>query len=110
MKRNKILLACLTDMKINLVTSQPLVQGLASQIPLSKIAIPEVFNLSSRHLQLIRSIPAKCLLTSVVGMKHPEHVHSNLEVIKKPPMARQDFFQVIKPIRRVEFIEDGLDF
>jgi hypothetical protein len=49
-KRNKILLACLTDLKLNLVTSQPLVQGLAAELPLSKIAVPEMFNLCSRHL------------------------------------------------------------
>lgn len=29
-KRNKILLGVLTDLKLNLVTSQPLVQGMAS--------------------------------------------------------------------------------
>jgi len=109
-KRNKILLACLSDLKLNLVTSQPLVQGLATQIPISKIAVPEMYTMPNRHLQFVRSIPSKCLMTTVVGMKQPRHVRSNLEVIKKAPMMRQDFFQVIKPIRRTEFIEDSLDY
>lgn len=57
---------------------------------------------------MVRSIPSKCLLTTLVGMKQANHVRSNLEVIRKDPMSRQDFFAVIKPIRRVEFIEEAL--
>jgi hypothetical protein len=82
---------------------------MASNIPLSKLAIPDMYNLSSRHLQFVRSIPANCLVSTVVGMKQPDHVLENLDVIKKPPMSRQDFLAVMKPIRRSEFIEEGLE-
>ena len=75
-------------MEINLVTSQPLLQGLTAKIPLSKFAVPNVYNLASRHLQLIRSIPSKSLLTTLVGMKQRDHVSANLEVIKKQPLTR----------------------
>lgn len=86
--RNKILVGCLSEMEINLVTSQPLLQGMVAQIPLSKIAVPDVFNLASRHLQLIRSVPSRSLLTTLVGMKQRNHVSANLEVIKKAPLTR----------------------
>lgn len=106
-ERPKILVGALTDLQINLVTSQPLLQGMCANIPLSKVAV-EMFNLSARHLQFVRSIPSKCLVSTLVGMKRPEHVRSNLEVAKKAPLSRQDFFGVIKPMRRSEFIEESL--
>jgi hypothetical protein len=43
-------------------------------------------------------------------MKQRNHVSANLEVIKKAPLTRQDFFAAIKPIRRTEFIEEQLDY
>jgi hypothetical protein len=107
-KRNKILVGCLTDLKLNLITSQPLAQGLISRIPLSRLAVPDVYNLPARHIQFVRSIPSRCLVSTVVGMKKPEHVRQNLEVIKQAPMTRQDFLDVVKPVRRHEFIEESI--
>lgn len=83
---------------------------MTANIPLSKIAVPKVYNLASRHLQLIRSIPSKSMLSTLVGMKQPSHVRANLEVVKKPQMTRQEFFGAIKPIKRTEFIEEALDY
>jgi hypothetical protein len=48
-QRPKILVGALTDLQINLVTSQPLLQGMCANIPLSKVAV-EMYNLSARHL------------------------------------------------------------
>ena len=107
-KRNKILVGCLTDLKLNLITSQPLAQGLISRIPLSRLAVPDVYNLPARHIQFVRSIPSRCLVSTVVGMKKPDHVRQNLEVIKQAPMTRQDFLDVVKPVRRHEFIEESI--
>ena len=42
-------------------------------------------------------------------MKQMDHVSENLEVAKKPQLSREDFFEVVKPFRRQEFIEDDLD-
>jgi hypothetical protein len=42
-------------------------------------------------------------------MKSQEHVRENLEVIKKGLLSREDFFDVLKPHRRTEFIEEELD-
>jgi|LakMenEpi03Aug12_release.lakeMendotaPanAssembly.Ray.scaffolds.fasta_scaffold6647184_1 hypothetical protein len=44
------MLGVLSDLEINLVTSQPLLQGMAAKIPLSKLAVPEMYHLASRHL------------------------------------------------------------
>ena len=85
---NKQLVQSATEQKINVVFSQPLMQGMISQIPISRVAVPEVYNLTARHLQLIRSVPAKAVLSTLVGMKQPNHVKANLEVIKKPPLTR----------------------
>ena len=107
--KNRLLVSSCTEQELNLVLSQPLAQGMAANVPLSRIAVPEVFNIPSRHLQVMRSIPAQSVLGCVVGMKRPEHVKSNMEVVKKAPMTRTDFFAGIKPVLRQEFIEDALD-
>ena len=85
---NKQLVQSATEQKINVVFSQPLMQGMISQIPISRVAVPEVYNLTARRLQLIRSVPAKAVLSTLVGMKQPNHVKANLEVIKKAPLTR----------------------
>jgi hypothetical protein len=57
----------------------------------------------------MRSIPSRALKSTLVGMKQLEHVRSNLEVIKKPLMTREEFFDTLKPHRRQEYIEEELD-
>ena len=82
---------------------------MTAQVPLSRYAVPEIYNIPARHLQLMRSIPAKSVLGTVVGMKRQDHVKANLEVVKKAPMTKNDFFEGIKPVLRTEFIEDSLE-
>jgi hypothetical protein len=59
---------------------------------------------------MIRSIPNKSVLSTVVGMKEQDHVRQNLEVVRRPLLTREEFFSGIKPIKRSEFIEGALDF
>lgn len=106
--RNKILLPICNDFNINVISSQPLLQGYLKNMPLSRSNI-NVFNIPARHLQLMRSIPAKALKSTLVGMKEAEHVRGNLEVIKKPLMTREEFFDTLKPHRRQEYIEEELE-
>ena len=42
-------------------------------------------------------------------MKDLVNVRSNLEVVKKPLMTREDFFETLKPHRRSEYIEEELE-
>ena len=104
-----MLVTACTDMELNLVLSQPLAQGMTASVPLSRYAVPDIYNIPARHLQLMRSIPAKSVLSSVVGMKKQEHVRANLEVVKKAPMTQNNFLASIRPILRSEFIEDALE-
>ncbi len=83
-------------------------QGMAANVPLSRKNIT-VFNIPARHLQLMRSIPTKALKSTLVGMKQMENVRGNLEVIKKPLLTREEFFDMLKPHRRHEYIEEELD-
>ena len=91
---------------MNLVSSQPLFQGKLAQLNLPNQM--GVFNTASRHLQLIRSIPTKCLVSTLVGMKDPRNVKYNLEVVKKPPMTREEWFDVLKPKKRVEHVDEDI--
>jgi len=67
--RPKVLVAACTEMELNVIASQPLMQGMTSSVPLSRVGIPDVYNFGARHLQLIRSIPSKSLKSVCVGMK-----------------------------------------
>jgi len=57
----------------------------------------------------MRSIPGRSLKSTMVGMKQVENVRGNLEVVKKPLMTREEFFDTLKPHRRQEYIEDELE-
>lgn len=85
-------------------------QGMAANVPISRVAVPDVYNIAARHLQLIRSVPSQSVLSTLVGMKEPSNIRANLEVIKKPLMTRSEFMDAIKPIRRKEFIEEELEY
>ena len=78
-------------------------------MPLSRESFQGVYNQSARHLQFVRSVPAKALTSTLVGMKQVENVRANLEVITKPAMTRDEFFEALGPIRRKPFIEDEMD-
>jgi hypothetical protein len=42
-------------------------------------------------------------------MKDPRHVKYNLEVVRKPPMTKEEWFDVLKPKKRVEHVDEELD-
>jgi len=109
-ERQKMLVAACGELGLNVISSQPLIQGMATDIALSRDGIPSVYNQAARHLQLLRSIPTKSLFSTLVGMKETEHVRANLEVIKKPLMTRDEFFKALHPHRRTEFIDDEMSF
>ncbi|CAI2368852.1 unnamed protein product [Moneuplotes crassus] len=91
----EMLVAICNILEINLVSSQPLFQG-----KLAGLSLPNqmgVENVAARHLQLIRSIPTRCLLSTLVGMKDSKNVKNNLEVVKKPLMTKEEWFDVLQP-------------
>lgn len=45
----------------------------------------------------------------MVGMKNIRNVRYNLECIATEPLTREEWFDVLKPGRRQEYIEDDLE-
>jgi len=42
-------------------------------------------------------------------MKAIDHVRANLEVLRNPLLTREEFFEVLRPVRRSEYIEEELE-
>lgn len=89
--------------KINLISSSPLLQGLLVDLTLEN-KIPLIHN-ASRHLQIIRSVPAECLKSTLVGMNNNVHLRNNLEVLKTPIFDSKEFSLMLTPKKRQPFIE-----
>jgi hypothetical protein len=102
------LTAVCSALKINLISSSPLMQGYLLNLPLENNLF-NVKNLSAKHIQLIRSIPAECLKSTLVGMKNQIHIRNNLEVISKPPLTTKEFFDILAPKKRQPFVEKEVE-
>lgn len=92
--------------KLNLISSSPLLQGLLVDLTLEN-KIPLIHN-ASRHLQIIRSVPAECLKSTLVGMNNNVHLKNNLEVLKIPLFDAKEFSLMLSPKKRQPFIEKEL--
>ena len=83
-----------TSLGIGVFTSVPFMQGrlLASGV------MPEFNDLkpSLRALQFIRSSPG--ILAPLVGQKSTEHVSENLEIMKIPPIPKDEFLTLVKKL------------
>jgi aryl-alcohol dehydrogenase-like predicted oxidoreductase len=51
---------------------------------------------SLRALQFIRSAPG--VLAPLAGQKSPEHVLENMEIMKIPPIASDEFLSLVKKL------------
>ena len=103
------LTAACSALKINLVSSSPLMQGYIINLPLEN-ALFNVKNNAAKHLQLIRSIPAECLKSTLVGMKSAANIKTNLEVVSKPPLTSTQFYEILAPKKRTPFVEKEVDY
>jgi aryl-alcohol dehydrogenase-like predicted oxidoreductase len=79
---------------IGVFTSVPFMQGRL----LAPGVLPDFDNLkpSLRCLQFIRSTPG--VLAPLVGQKNPDHVNENLEIMKIPPMKKDEFDGLVKKL------------
>ena len=102
------LTAACSNLKINLISCSPLMQGYIINLPLEN-GLFQVKNNSSKHLQLIRSIPAECLKSTLVGMKNQIHIKKNLELYGKAPLTSKEFYEILSPKKRAPFIEKEAD-
>lgn len=86
---DKVLVAVCNLLKLNLIVSKPILEGAVKDI-----SLPTVKNVQdpvAKHLQLIRSMPPRCIISTMCGMKSIENLKKNFEVIKSEPLNRQEF-------------------
>ncbi len=105
---NTTLTAACNELKINLISCSPLMQGYIVNLPLENV----VFNMknnSSKHLQLMRSIPADSLKSTLVGMKSLGNIKMNTEVMSKAPLSGKEFYDILAPKKRTPFVEKDLE-
>ena len=67
-------------LNLNVISNSPLLSGTLINIPMSASLLKCNHN-GAKHLQLIRSIPSKALVSTIIGQKTNRHVRKNLEVL-----------------------------
>jgi len=102
------LTAACSSLGINLISCSPLMQGYLVNLPLENVVFNVKHN-SSKHLQLIRSIPADSLKSTLVGMKSTANIKTNIEIISKPRLTSQQFYNILAPKKRVPFVEKDIE-
>lgn len=73
-------------LKVNVVSSSPLLSGTLINIPLPANKLSCRYN-GAKHLQLIRSIPSPALVTTLIGHKRSRHLKKNLEAVNVPSLS-----------------------
>ena len=82
---------------LNVMSSMPLMSGHMLQYNLPRDQL-KCSNNSARHLNLIRSIPSENLVSTLVGMKTPQNIEQNLEVLHRPPLTQDEFYNYIMSV------------
>mmetsp|Transcript_16556 Transcript_16556/g.28163 ORF Transcript_16556/g.28163 Transcript_16556/m.28163 type:complete len:124 (+) Transcript_16556:1170-1541(+) len=85
----KVLVAVCNLLKMNLIVSKPLFEGASKDIKLD--TIKNIADPVAKHLQLVRSMPPRCIISTMCGMKRTENLKKNFEVIKSEPLTRDEF-------------------
>ena len=73
----KILVMICNILKMNVIASKPIVEGRVRDIDIPSIDI--VTDPVAKHLQLIRSLPPRCLISTMCGMKTLSNVKTNYQ-------------------------------
>ena len=85
----KQLVVIMNLLKMNLLVSKPLLEG-----GLKEVKLPTITNINdpvAKHLQFVRSLPPRCIISTMCGMKELANLNSNFEVIQTPPLTRKEF-------------------
>ncbi|KKN06800.1 hypothetical protein LCGC14_1073520 [marine sediment metagenome] len=97
--KNVSILDAAMDLKIGVFTSVPLMQARL----LEPGVIPEFGGLkkpSHRALQFVRSTPG--IIAPVVGHKANSHVEENMELVKTPPLSKEEFSRLVQRLRSIK--------
>ena len=92
-KELKMLVAVCNLLKMNLIASKPIMEGRVKDVQISSIT--NIKDNVSKHLQLVRSMPIRCQISTLVGMKKMENLKKNFEVIKNEPLTKEEFQRVM---------------
>lgn len=90
---SKILVQIANLLKINLIASKPLLEGRVHEIDIPTVAGADIIG---KHLQLMRSMPPRCNISCMVGMKSLANVKSNYsQVLVQEPLSPKDFLKAM---------------
>jgi hypothetical protein len=93
------------ELKLNVVSNSPLLSGSLINIPMPDNLL-KCNNNGAKHLQLIRSIPSKALVCTLVGQKLNRHVKKNLEVLAVAPLDEGEWLSVFVPSNEAKPVEE----
>lgn len=79
-----------------MVSNSPLLSGTLINIPMPA-SLLKCNNNGAKHLQLMRSIPSKALVCTLIGHKKNRHVKKNLEVMNVAPLDEGEWLNVFVP-------------
>lgn len=66
-------------------------------------------NQGAKHLQFVRSIPSKSIISTLVGQKANRHVKKNLEVVLNPKLTEDEFWEFLIPSKREQDQEESIN-
>lgn len=93
-KDEKVLVAVANLMQMNVIASKPLLEGRVKDIDIPTIT--NIQNPCAKHLQLMRSMPPRCNISCVVGMKNLQNVKTNYaQVLSQEPLSRDQFLKAM---------------
>jgi len=76
-KNDRSFLDNASEFPINVISNSPILSGTLINIPMPA-SLLKCNNNGAKHLQLVRSIPSKALVSTLVGHKKNRHVKKNL--------------------------------
>jgi len=78
---------------MNIMVSKPILEGGVRDIKID--AIQNISDPVAKHLQFVRSMPPRCIISTMCGMKSLENIKKNFEVVKNEPLKRDEFLKVM---------------
>ncbi len=80
---------------MNVIASKPLAEGRVREVDIPNIK--NINDIVAKHLQLIRSLPPRCLISTMCGMKSLQNVKTNYkEVLTREPLTIPEFLKAME--------------
>lgn len=75
-QQRKILVAVCNTLKMNVFVTKPLLEGRVLEVDMPK-TVGSASDPVAKHLQLVRSLPPRCIISTMCGMKTLPNVKTN---------------------------------